>query len=143
MRIQYNAIDLRITTWMQKHGINLLRYTLALVFMWFGALKLSGVSPAQELVTNTVYWFSPTWVVPFLGCWEILIGICFLIQKMHRVAIGLMTLQMIGTFLPLFLLPEKVYGTIPLLTLTLEGQYIIKNLVLLAAAIVVGSTVRK
>ncbi len=135
-------IDKAITLWLKHHGVNYLRYSLALIFIWLGILKPLGLSPASELVAKTVYWFSPTWFVAFLGWWEVLIGVCFLFKPLLRFAIGLMALQMAGTFLPLILLPDIVYGPIPVLTLTLEGQYIIKNLVLIAAAMVVGSTVR-
>ncbi len=135
-------IDHAITLWMKRHGLTLLRYSLAIVFIWLGILKPLGLSPASELVARTVYWVSPEWFVPFLGWWEFVIGVCFLIKPLIRLAVGLMAVQMVGTFLPLILLPEVVYGPIPVLTLSLEGQYIIKNLVLIAAAIVVGSTVR-
>ena len=137
----FDKHDKRITHWMQIHGIKYLRYSLALVFIWFGGLKPLGLSPAQTLVENTVYWFDPTWFVPLLGWWEVLIGICFLYKPLLRIAIGLMGLQMAGTLLPLILLPEVIYGT-PWWVLTLEGQYIIKNIVLISAALVIGSHVR-
>ncbi len=139
---KFDRIDRAITVWLKHHGVNYLRYSLAVIFIWLGILKPLNLSPASELVAHTVYWFSPTWFVAFLGWWEVLIGVCFLFKPLLRVAIGLMALQMAGTFLPLILLPEVVYGPIPFFTLTLEGQYIIKNLVLIAAAMVIGSTVR-
>ena len=137
----FDKHDKEITQWMQKHGVHYLRYSLALIFIWFGALKPFGLSPAQTLVENTVYWLDPTWFVPVLGWWEVLIGICFLYKPLLRAAIGLMALQMAGTLLPLIILPEVVYGT-PWWVLTLEGQYIIKNVVLISAALVIGSHVR-
>lgn len=127
---------------MGRYGLLVLRYALAIIFIWFGAVKLIGVSPATELVAHTVYWFDPSWFVPFLGAWEVLIGVCFLARPLIRAAIALMAPQMLGTFLPLILLPSIVYqGGNPLL-LTLEGQYIVKNLLIIAAALVVGSTVQ-
>tara|TARA_Y100000310_G_scaffold225672_1_gene227725 strand:- start:18920 stop:19375 length:456 start_codon:yes stop_codon:yes gene_type:complete len=138
----FNTLDKDITHWMQVHGVSFLQYSLAMVFIWFGLLKPLGLSPAQGLVANTVYWFDPSWFVPFLGWWEVLIGVCFLFRPLIRLGIGLMALQMAGTLLPLVLLPEVVYGPVFGWTLTLEGQYIVKNVVLIAAAIVVGSHVR-
>jgi uncharacterized membrane protein YkgB len=71
------------------------------------------------------------------------IGIAFLFRRTLRLAIGLLFLQMIGTFLPLVLLPEVTFqpGRYPYAP-TLVGQYILKNLLIVAAALVVGGTVR-
>ena len=128
---------------MARYGIVALRWAVGIVFIWFGALKLfPGMSPAEELVKNTVYFFDPAWFFPFLGVWEILIGVFLLVRPLIRVAIFLLFLQMPGTFLPLVLLPDVCFTAFPF-GLTLEGQYIIKNLVLIAAALVVGGTVRE
>jgi uncharacterized membrane protein YkgB len=138
----FERIDRAIAGWMDRWGLLLLRVSLAVVFAWFGALKLLGLSAADDLVTKTVYWFDPAWFVPVLGVWEILIGLCLLVRPLIRVALLLLFVQMPGTFLPLVLLPERCFQHVPHVP-TLEGQYIIKNLVLISAAIVVGSTVRK
>ncbi len=138
----YRRTDKYIAGWLQQYGLLILRFSLAVVFIWFGLLKVIGGSPATELVKNIVYWVDPTWFVPFLGWWEVVIGICFLWRPLLRVGILLMMIQMAGTFLPLVLLPGVVYeGSV--VRLTLEGQYIVKNIVLIAAALVVGSSVRK
>ena len=134
-------IDRRIAAWMRDHATGMLRISLAIVFIWFGALKIVGNSPAIELVTRTVYWFDPGWFVPVLGWWEVLIGVCMLWRPMIRASIALLALQMPGTFLPLVLLPKVCFAVVPWVP-TLEGQYIIKNLVLIAAAMAVGGTVR-
>lgn len=136
-------VDKVITTSMERIGVPFLRYSLALIFVWFGLLKTLSISPGQELVSNTVYWFSPSWFVPLLGWWEVVIGLCFLYKPFIRVGITLLALQMIGTFLPLILLLEVVYNNFNPFILTLEGQYIIKNLVILGAALVIGSHVRE
>jgi len=141
MNKKFDKVDKAITKWMKKEGLLCLRYSLAIIFIWFGILKPLGLSPAAELVAKTVYWASPTWFVPFLGWWEVLIGVCFLYKPLIRIAIALMAVQMVGTFLPLILLPQIVYGPLPF-TFTLEGQYIVKNLVIIGAAMVVGSHVR-
>lgn len=126
---------------MARNGVWLLRWTLGVIFIWFGALKPFGLSPAQDLVSNTVYWVDPGWFVPLLGWWEVAIGVGLLFKPLIRPAIALLFLQMPGTFLPLILLPQVTFTRMPF-GLTLEGQYIIKNLVLIAAALVVGGTVR-
>jgi uncharacterized membrane protein YkgB len=135
------ALDKRIASWMEIHGHRLLRYALAVIFIWFGVMKLfPGMSPAESLIAQTVYWFNPSWFIPVLGAWEVLIGILLLWRPAIREALALMGLQMAGTFLPLILLPSITWQSfmIP----TMEGQYIIKNLVIIAAAIVIGGTVR-
>jgi uncharacterized membrane protein YkgB len=138
---KFNTVDKKITKHMKEIGIPLLRYSLAVVFIWFGILKPLGVSPAQQLVANTIYWFSPSWFVPFLGWWEVVIGLCLLYKPLIRIGIFLLLIQMVGTFLPLVILPSVVFGS-KFYALTLEGQYIIKNLVIISAAMVIGSHVR-
>jgi uncharacterized membrane protein YkgB len=90
------------------------------------------------VITKTVYWFDPEIFIPILGIWEMAIGICILATPLIRVGLFLLALQMPGTFLPLVLRPEICFIDFPF-NLTLEGQYIVKNLVLIGAAIVVGS----
>ena len=139
----YDKSDKVITRYMDMWGVTLLRYSLGIIYVWFGALKPLGISPAQELVENTVYWFDdPQTFVPILGIWEIVIGITICIKPLIRVAIFLLLIQMPGTFLPLILFPEVCFTDFPF-GLTLEGQYIVKNLIIISAALVVGSTVRK
>ena len=138
----YDELDIFITKFMSKWGITFLRYSLGVIYIWFGILKPFGLSPAQELVENTVYWFdNPKTFVPILGWWEVAIGLTMCIKPLIRVSIFLLFIQMPGTFLPLILLPEVCFNNFPF-GLTLEGQYIIKNLIIISAALVVGSTVR-
>jgi len=136
----FNRLDKKIILWMKKHGTVFLQVSLATVFIWFGILKPLGMSPAAGLVARTVYWVDPSWFVPFLGWWEVAIGLCLLYRPLIRLGIFLMAFQMIGTFLPLVLLPHITW-TGPFM-LTIEGQYIIKNLVLIGAAMIIGSHVR-
>lgn len=138
----FDRFDSALSAWMDKWGMRLLRYSLGVVFIWFGVLKPLGVSPAADLVERTVYWFPPDVFIPILGWWEVLIGLCMLWRPLIRVSIFLLLLQMPGTMLPLVLLPDVCFTHFPW-GLTLEGQYIIKNLTLVSAALVVGGTVRK
>lgn len=138
----FSKLEYRITYWMYKYGKPILRFSLAINFIWFGALKIALDSPAQEIIAATIYWLDPEFFIPFLGVWEVLIGIFLLFRRTLRPAIILLVLQMPGTFLPLIVLPEVCFDNFPLV-LTTEGQYIIKNLVLIAAAIVVGGSVRE
>ena len=133
----YKKTDSKIIATLKQYSLHFLQYSLAVIFIWFGALKVIGFSPATQLVTNTIYWFSPSWFIPFLGIWEVLIGICLLYKPLIRIGLFLMAIQMAGTFLPLILLPQIVYTNGNPFYLTMEGQYIIKNLVLITAAMVI------
>lgn len=145
-----DRLDTRIAAAMRALGEPVLRFGLGLVFIWFGLLKPLGVSPAAELVARTVYWgVDPAWFIPLLGWWEVIIGIC-LIDPGRRLGLGrwmtrsgilLLFLQMPGTFLPLVLLPDIAWQR-PFVP-TIEGQYIIKNLVLIGAALYLGGRVRE
>ena len=138
----FNKVDKSITEWMGKYGLRLLRISLGIIFLWFGVLKFfKGLSPAEDLVRNTVYFMDPDLFIPILAFWESLIGLGLITGKYMRLTLLLLFLQMPGTALPLFILPEKVWTIFPY-GLTLEGQYIIKNLVLISAGLVLGSTVR-
>jgi uncharacterized membrane protein YphA (DoxX/SURF4 family) len=129
--------DLNLITFLNKLSLPALRISLGIVFIWFGVLKVFGDSPANDLITKTVYWFNPDIFIPILGIWEAAIGLCLLVPSFIRVGLFLLALQMPGTFLPLVLLPEVCFISIPF-NLTLEGQYIVKNLVLIGAAMAVG-----
>jgi len=129
--------DLTLITFLNKVSMPALRISLGIVFIWFGVLKVFGDSPANDLITKTVYWFNPDIFIPILGIWEAAIGLCLLVPSFIRVGLFLLALQMPGTFLPLVLLPEVCFVSIPF-NLTLEGQYIVKNLVLIGAAMAVG-----
>lgn len=140
--IYFDQIDRQITAWMAKYGLLSLRIGLGVVFFWFGALKLvPDLSPAEDLVRNTIFWVDPDLFLPILALWEMAIGLGLIWGKYMRITILLLFLQMPGTALPLVLLPETVWTEFPY-GLTLEGQYIIKNLVLVSAGLVLGATVR-
>jgi uncharacterized membrane protein YkgB len=137
-RVDIRHLDSIIISYLNKISLPTLRYSLAIIFIWFGALKPLGNSPANDLIAKTVYWFNPDVFIPILGVWEILIGVCLIYTPLIRLGLFLLALQMPGTFLPLVLRPEICFVNFPF-DLTLEGQYIIKNLVLIGAALVVGS----
>ena len=137
-----DQFDRQVAGWMGRNGLRVLRYALAIVFIWFGILKPLDMSPAETLVKNTVYFLPPEVFFPILGWWEVAIGLGLLYRPLNRIALLLLFLQMPGTMLPLVLLPDVCFTAVPF-GLTLEGQYIIKNIVLIGAALVVGSTVRR
>jgi uncharacterized membrane protein YphA (DoxX/SURF4 family) len=132
---------------MARYGLPLLRISLGVVFLWFGALKFfPGLSPAQDLAARTIDKLTFGIVhaeasVLLLAAWESLIGLGLLFGIFMRATLLLLAVQMVGTLMPLVLFPSEVFTRIPYAP-TLEGQYIIKNAVLISAAIVLGATVR-
>jgi uncharacterized membrane protein YphA (DoxX/SURF4 family) len=143
----FDRIDQRITQWMADHGLTLLRLALGVVFFWFGVLKFfPGASPAEELAGRTIETLT-FGVIPedvalkILAVWEVAIGIGLFAGRWMRAVLLLLFVQMLGTITPLFLFPSETFTVFPFAP-TLEGQYIVKNIVIVAAAIVLGATVR-
>ena len=124
-----------------RYGALLLRLSLGLTFVWFGALKVVESSPVGDLVANTVYWFRPEVFVPFLGYWEIVVGLGLLTGKALRTTLVFFLLQMAGTFLVLVIKPDVAFQDGNPLLLTTEGEFVIKNLILISGGLVVGSTI--
>lgn len=138
----FKKIDQSVTRWMARTGLTFLRVGLGVIFFWFGVLKFfPGLSPAENLVRNTIYFFDPDIFIPVLAAWEALIGVGLITGKLMRLTLLLLFLQMPGTALPLLILPDVVWNVFPY-GLTIEGQYIVKNLVLIGAGLVLGGTVR-
>lgn len=147
MQLRLRFWDSRMVHAMRRVGPVALRSALAVLFIWFGLLKPLGLSPAEPLVLATVAWLpllSPATWLALIGWWEVAIGVTFLFRSTTRIAVALLYLQMAGTFMPLFLLPEVTFqqGHLPYAP-TMEGQYIVKNLIILAAALVLGGRVRR
>lgn len=151
MTPELDRVDRRITRWMAQNSLPILRVSLGIVFFWFGFLKFfPGLSPAQNLAARTIEQLSfglvqPALSIPILATWESLIGLGLIFGAREgwvmRATLLLLFLQMLGTVTPLFLFPGEVFTRIPYAP-TLEGQYIIKNIVLVSAGLVIGATVR-
>lgn len=145
--VLFDRVDKAITTWMARYGLLLLRLSLGAVFFWFGFLKFfPGLSPAQDLATRTIEALTfglvpPSVSIYILAIWECLIGLGLLLGRFMRATLLLLFMQMLGTITPIFLFPHEVFLRIPYAP-TLEGQYIIKNMVLISAGLVLGATVR-
>lgn len=116
--------------------LRIARLSLALIYIWFGALKVIGASPANPLVASLLEHLLPTLSFStfsvFFGVFEVVIGILFLLPKLDRITLLLFSLHMVTTFMPLLVLPRMTWNSF--LIPTLEGQYIIKNVALLALA---------
>jgi uncharacterized membrane protein YphA (DoxX/SURF4 family) len=141
------AVDVRITQWMARYGVVTLRVALGVVFLWFGALKfLPNLSPAQTLAVQTIdvltFGLVPGAVsLVLLATLECAIGLGLISGRFMRPTLLLLAFQMVGAASPLLLFPGEVFNAFPYAP-TLEGQYIIKNIVLVSGGLVVGATVR-
>ena len=143
MEQRIRRIDERIAGFLRDWSLTLLRVSVAIVFVWFGALKVFDVTPVADLVADTVYWVDPGWFVPVLGVFEIVVGLGLLVRRQLRLVLALFALQMAGTFLVLVVQPEVAFQDANPLLLTVEGEFVVKNLVLLSAGMVVGATVHR
>jgi uncharacterized membrane protein YkgB len=147
MRKLFDRLDTFLTHIMARYGVTVLRLSLGIVFLWFGALKFfPGLSPAEDLAARTISqitfgFLSPQIAVFILAVWECLIGIGLIFNLFMRATLFLLWVQMLGTVTPLFFFPTEVFTVLPYAP-TLEGQYIIKNIVLVSAGLVIGATVR-
>lgn len=143
--MQISKIDLAIIYWLRKIYPWFSRISLFIVYFWFGILKIFKISPAnplvEKLLNQTMPFIPFSYFIIFFGVYEMFIGILFLIKGAERLVILLLLLHMLTTFLPLFFLPEMTWQKffVP----TLEGQYIIKNLVIISLALVIGAHLKK
>lgn len=139
-RIYVNSIS-------KLNPIQLLKIAFSIVFVWFGVLKLIGLSPAEGLAYSLVHKVTdhPNWAHPLfilLAWMEVSIGVLFLFSRTMKYAVILLFLQMPLTFLPLIFLSDATFLKAPLIP-NMEGQYIIKNLVYIAAGVLLGQASEK
>ncbi|TDE55312.1 hypothetical protein [Flavobacterium sp. GT3P67] len=137
MKKTFKFFYFRFSKKIEKHSINMMRFSLAIVYGWFGALKIFGMSPAGELVEQTVYWFKPEIFIPILGIGEVIIGLGLLLKRFIPYTVPLLLMHMAVTFFPVFILKTICFDVFPYRP-TLAGQYIIKNLILISGALVIA-----
>lgn len=141
MREIIQQFDIQVISRLRKLEVPLARTAIFIVYFWFGFLKLLGISPAAPLVRalfeKTINFMPFSVFYTSFSVFEIVIGIFFLVRGFERLAIFLLGLHLITTILPLIFLPHIAWQAffVP----TLEGQYIIKNVLIAASAVVVGA----
>ncbi len=111
------------------------------LFVWLGLLKQFGVEPGTSLIARTIYWGSADVIVPLLGVWEVAIGVCLACRPLVRVALLLLAVRLPGTALALVFHADVAFGGW-VLSPTLAGPFLIKDLMLFSAALVIGGSVR-
>ncbi len=123
---------------MRKYGISILRVVLGIVFLWFGLLKIFGVSPVTDLIKNTYTFMPQQTFIMVLGIWESIIGLGLIFKTVLRFTLALLWLQMLGTFASVIFSPAIFFSHGNPFLLTTYGEFLVKNIVLVAAGIVIG-----
>jgi uncharacterized membrane protein YkgB len=139
LREVVGAVDARIVGLTRRYGVRVLRISLGIVFVWFGALKVFGVSPVADLVASMMSWLPRDVAVRGLGVLEVVVGLGLLGGFAIRVILALFFVQMLGTFAVLVVHARDAFDG-PL-HLTLLGEFVVKNLVLLAAGLAIAGAV--
>lgn len=122
---------------LRDRSVPLLRVSLGVVFVWFGGLKLTGTTPVADLVAGTVPWLERETFVLGLGFVEVLLGLALVLGWRLRLVAPLVIAHLCGTFLTLVMQPKLAFQTGNPLLLTMTGEFVVKNLVLITAALVV------
>lgn len=141
-KISITKLDLRLIDFFNRAFVPFARLSIFLIFFWFGLIKLLGLSPASPLAealtaqTVGIQYFDMLFYL--LAALECIIGILFLVPKATRAVIPLLLAHMAVVCSPLLLVPEYTWQQfgVP----TLEGQYIIKNAVVVAVAIGIAAS---
>jgi uncharacterized membrane protein YphA (DoxX/SURF4 family) len=145
LRTTLGILEERVTRWLARWSITILRVGLGAIFLGFGLLKFfPGFSPAEELVVQTLdaltFGVIPARVgVVLVAALECAIGLGLITGRFVRLALVMLGFQMIGAMSPLVLFPGKLFGS-PFHAPTLEGQYVLKDVVLVSAGLVIGAT---
>jgi uncharacterized membrane protein YphA (DoxX/SURF4 family) len=126
---------------LDRQSIPLLRRSIGVVFLWFGVLKFfTGMSPAEDIAVLTLQKLT-LGLVPAqlllvgLAGFEVTIGACFVAGLAPRLALPLLLLHMCGTALPLLMFPSMTFTHLPFVPSFL-GQYILKNMIIVSAGLV-------
>lgn len=130
------TIDARVTGLLRQVTLPALRILLGMLFVWFGGLKVVGESPVGDLVSGTLPFADPHLVVTTLGAVEVLLGVGLVAGVGVRLVLPVLTAHLSGTFLTFVMLPELMFRDGNLLLLTESGEFVAKNLVLVAATLV-------
>ncbi|MEU6170054.1 hypothetical protein [Streptomyces tanashiensis] len=127
----------RIAPRLHHYGLGMLRAGLGGVFVWFGVLKVIGLSPAAALVVAVLPFPAGDWFVPALGWAEVALGLWLVSGRARAAALPVLAAHLCGTFAVLVLTPSVAFAHSNPLLLTLVGEFVVKNVVLLAGAVVV------
>lgn len=139
VRQKFRIVEAQITEELRRISLPLLRCAFGIVFVWFGALKVIGASPVGDFVAGTLPWFDRAWLVPVVGLVEVAIGVALITGRHLFLVCGVLVGHLAGTFLSLLMQSEVAFqGGNPLM-LAASGEFVVKNLVYIAAALVLAA----
>jgi putative oxidoreductase len=118
-----------------RHAATVLRLALALVFGWFGALKIAGASPVEELIGATLPFIDSALSLPVLGVVEVLLAVALALGRFPRLTLLALIGHLAGTFLTFVTASELMWQGGNPLELTTEGEFVVKNVVFISAAL--------
>lgn len=138
LQLRFSDLDDLFISCMRRWSIPALRLALGIIFIWFGALKLLGVSPVLSLVQKTYSFLPLNAFFLLLSIWEMAIGCGLIFKRALRCTLLLLCIHIMGTFIALLQVPSLFFMSNNPLLLTTEGEFVMKNLVLVASALVIG-----
>lgn len=138
-----DRIDHSVSRFLSQYGVLILRIAIGVVYIWFGALKVADRSPVEDLVDDVIFFASGDGIVIAMGVWEIIIGLGLIFPVALRLTLLMLWMQLAGTFLAFVVLPGRSFQDGNPLLLTTTGEFVLKNIVLISAGLVIGSTVRR
>jgi putative oxidoreductase len=136
---QLRAVEATAIIKLRRISMPLLRLAIGIVFVWFGALKIVGNTPVADFVAHTLPWFNRAWLVPTLGWFEVLIGLALISGRFLTLVCAGLVAHLTGTFLSLIMVSDVTFQHGNPLMLTTEGEFVIKNIVFIAAALVIAA----
>lgn len=136
------ALFERFAPRLHRLGLALLRGGLGGVFVWFGVLKAIGLSPAAQLVVDVMPFDTGGWFVPLLGWAEIVLGLWLITGRAQALLLPALGGHLLGTFAVLLVTPRLAFDHANPLLLTMVGEFVVKNVVLFAAAVVLTTRPR-
>ena len=139
----YGDVEQRAVAALRKVAPILLRVSLGVVFVWFGALKVASLTPVGDLVAGTLPFLDPNWFVPVLGGVEVALGLALLLGRAITGVSAVLVAHLCGTFLVLVMQPDLAFQNGNPLLLTTIGEFVIKNVVLISAALVLAARLRE
>lgn len=136
---KYRNVEELLTDELRRISLPLLRCAFGVIFCWFGTLKVVGLSPVEDFVAGTLPWFDRAWLIPVLGLFEVAIGVGMIAGRFLFLVCAVLVGHLAGTFLALVMQADVTFqGGNPLL-LAAEGEFVVKNLVYIAAALVLAA----
>lgn len=136
---KFRTVEDHVTMELRRISLPLLRCAFGVVFFWFGALKVVGVSPVGDFVAGTLPWFDRAWLVPALGLFEMAVGVGMIAGRALFLVCAVLVGHLAGTFLSLIMQSDLAFQNGNPLALAADGEFVMKNLVLIAAALVLAA----